>query len=341
MKHLLFISLVIGGVLALLGTAPRTQPTPYAWNLPTGFPTPVVPEDNPMSAAKVALGRHLFYETRLSGNATQACSSCHEQAKAFSDGKAVAMGSTQEAHLRNAQGLANAAYNPTLTWANPGLTGLERQVLVPLFGEAPVELGLAGKEELALGALAKDELYRQLFRAAFPSEADPFTVGNTAKALASFVRTIISGGSPYDRFVYAQDRDALSASAVRGMTLFFSEQTECHHCHGGFNFSDSAVHENTRFAETPFHNTGLYNLDGQGAYPKGNRGLFEITGEPGDMGKFRAPSLRNVGVTAPYFHDGSARTLDDLIDHNGDRMGKTSHLSTQERASLVAFLRTL
>lgn len=320
MNHLLFVLFGLGGTLLLLGTAPRAETpptqapqTPYVWRLPTGFPEPVVPETNPMSAAKVALGRHLFYDTRLSGNNTQACASCHEQDKAFSDGRTVAVGSTQEAHLRNAQSLVNAAYNPTLTWANPGLTALEQQVLVPLFGEAPVELGLAGKERLALDAFKQNARYRELFAAAFPDDKHPYTVGNVAKALASFTRTIVSGGSPYDRYVYGGERDALSASAVRGMTLFFSERTECHHCHGGFNFSDSAVHAGTSFLETPFHNTGLYNVDGNGAYPKSNRGLFELTGRAEDMGKFRTPSLRNASLTAPYFHDGSARTLAEVV----------------------------
>ncbi len=362
MKHLVFSLFVLGGVLALLGTTPQAKRTPYSWQLPTRFPVPVVPQNNPMSFEKVALGRYLFYDRRLSGNNTQACASCHEQDKAFSDGKTVAVGSTQEAHLRNAQSLTNVAYNPTLTWANPGLTGLEQQVLVPLFGEAPIELGLAGKDTLALDKFKQDKRYQKLFKAAFPDDADPFTVSNVAKALASFSRTIISGSSPYDRFVYGGERDALSASAVRGMTLFFSEQTECHHCHGGFNFSDSAVHEGTGFLETPFHNTGLYNLDGKGSYPKGNRGLYEITGKPGDMGKFRVPSLRNVELTAPYFHDGSAQTLAEVISfyEAGGRVIDTGpnrgdgrrnphksgfvqgfELTEGERADLVDFLKSL
>lgn len=132
MKHLLFVLLVMGGVLTLLGTTSSSERTPFVWDLPTGFPVPVVPKDNPMSAEKVELGRHLFYDTRLSGNSMQACASCHEQEKAFSDGKTVAIGSTQEAHLRNAQSLTNAAYNPTLTWANPGLTRLEESPLYQL-----------------------------------------------------------------------------------------------------------------------------------------------------------------------------------------------------------------
>lgn len=370
----------LGGTLLLLGTAPRTAdppaptaptiqatqtaqaPTPYVWDLPTGFPEPLVPEANPMSAAKVALGRHLFYDTRLSGNGTQSCASCHEQDKAFSDGRTVAVGSTQEAHLRNAQSLVNAAYNPTLAWANPGLTALEQQVLVPLFGEAPVELGLAGKEQLALGAFRQDARYRELFTAAFPRDRDPYTVSSVARALASFTRTLILGSSPYDRYVYGGERGALSASAVRGMTLFFSERTECHHCHGSFNFSDSSVHAGTSFLETPFHNTGLYNVDGGGAYPKSNRGLYELTGKAEDMGRFRTPSLRNVALSAPYFHDGSARTLAEVVrvyeaggrvitagPNRGDGrqnpyksgfVGGFS-LTDRERTDLVSFLKSL
>lgn len=311
MKRFALLALGLASTFWVLAAAPAAKP--FTWTLPLGFPEPAVPEDNPMSAAKVALGRYLFYETRLSGNETQSCASCHQQDKAFTDGKTVAIGSTQQAHPRNTQSLVNVAYIPTLTWANPGLGRLEQQILIPLFGEDPVEMGLAGKETLALVKLAKDSRYQKLYQDAYPNEKNPFTVGNTAKALAAFSRTIISGNSPYDRYVYQKDSAALSPAALRGMTFFFSERGECHHCHGGFNFSDSASHQGSTFAGTPFHNTGLYNLDGRGAYPKGNRGVYEITGKAQDMGKFRAPSLRNVALTAPYFHDGSAKTLAEVI----------------------------
>lgn len=315
-----------------------------------------------MSHAKVALGRHLFYDVRLSGNQTQACASCHVQARAFTDGRERSVGSTGERGPRNAPSLANVVYMPTLNWANPTLTELERHILVPMFGENPVELGLAGREDELLARLRADRRYQELFHAAYPELDDPFSVRTTVQALAAFVRTLLSGDSPYDRFVYGGAWDALSDSAQRGLELFLSERLECHHCHGGFNFAGPTVHENTTFRESAFHNTGLYNLGGKGRYPHPNTGLYEITGDPADMGRFRAPSLRNVAVTAPYFHDGSAQTLEEVVRfyEAGGRViasgpnagdGRTNpfksgfvmgfSLTDDERADLIAFLESL
>ena len=131
----------------------RLSATSYDWRLPPGFPKPVVPADNPMSEAKFELGRYLFYDVRLSGNGTQSCASCHTQKLAFTDGKVVAVGSTGDKHPRNSQSLANAAYNATLTWANPLLTTLEQQIHIPMFGEFPVEMGITGNEEDSVGAI--------------------------------------------------------------------------------------------------------------------------------------------------------------------------------------------
>lgn len=355
-------------VVALTGCggdeAPATAPPPaeeWAWDLPPGFPTPVVPEDNPMTAAKVELGRFLFYDNRLSGNGTQSCASCHEQARAFSDGRALAVGSTGAIHPRNSPGLVNVAYNTTLTWANPGLDALERQIVVPMFGDAPVELGIAGREDEVLDRLRADPGYGERFAAAFPDDADPIAFDRIVDALACFLRSMIAGGSGYDRFL-AGDAAALSLSAKRGMVLFFSEALECHHCHGGFNFTQSSVHEGQSVAERPFHNTGLYDIDGEGSYPANNTGLYEITGLAEDMGRFRAPTLRNVSLTAPYMHDGSVATLEEVVDiyaaggrlvesgpYAGD--GRANRfksgfvggfaLSEGERADLVAFLASL
>lgn len=337
----------------------------FAWELPPGFPEPVVPEDNPMSPARVELGRHLFYDVRLSGNGTQACASCHEQARAFTDGRAVAEGSTGAMHPRNAQTLANVVYNATLTWANPGLVALERQIVIPMFGDAPIELGIAGHEEEVLQRFRDDPLYGDLFAAAFPEDIaaglDPVRFERIVDALACFLRTLISGDSPFDRY-NAGDPDALSLQARRGSALFFSERLECHHCHGGFNFTQSTVHEGQVFPERPFHNTGLYDVDGAGGYPPNNTGLFEITGRPEDMGRFRAPTLRNVAVTGPYMHDGSVESLADVIDiyaaggrlvedgpfagdgranpHKSGFVGGFA-LSESERDDLIAFLESL
>jgi cytochrome c peroxidase len=334
----------------------------YVWDLPMGFPQPQVPEDNPMTVDKVELGRHLFYDLRLSGNGTQACASCHLQELAFADGKATPLGSTGEAIPRNSPGLGNVAYYSTLTWPSPLLEHLEQQLLVPLFGERPIELGLTGNEEIVLDRLRTDPVYEPLFRAAFPDDADPYAFGNVVDALASFVRTMISGDSPYDRYVYQGAEDALSESAQRGLGLFFSERLECHHCHGGFLFSKAVKYEGSRFIEKSFANIGLYNLDSAGSYPAGAQGLFEFTADPLDKGKYRSPSLRNVTLTGPYMHDGSIATLEEVIRHyeaagrvieSGPNAGdgranpnKSNFiigftLTDQERADVIAFLESL
>ncbi len=202
---------------------PAVNDAGWVWDLPPGVPAPAVPADNPMTAAKVELGRYLFYDIRLSGNGTQSCATCHAQALAFTDGRRTSTGSTGDAHPRNAQALVNVAYNSTLTWANPVLSEIEKQVQIPMFGEFPVELGITGKDQLVLGRIKDDARYRGQFAAAFPGEQDPMTFGNIVKALASFSRALISFDSPYDRFTYRGDKTALSESAQRGMALFLSE----------------------------------------------------------------------------------------------------------------------
>ena len=333
----------------------------WSGGLPANFPTPRVPTDNPMNAAKVELGRFLFYEKRLSGNGTQACASCHLQEKAFTDGRAQAIGSTGDVHPRNAQGLANAAYHATLTWANPSLLSLEAQAQVPLFGERPVEMGINdGNVNEVLDRVKTDADYPARFAAAFPGEAQPVSWGNITRAIAAFERTLISGNSRYDQFLRGQP--TLNAQELRGLELFNSERAECFHCHADFNFNDQVVHAATRVIDTPFHNTGLYNIGGTGAFPEGNQGLFEFTAALTDRGKFRAQSLRNVEVTAPYMHDGSIASLEAVLDfyaaggrnitsgpHAGD--GRTHpnkdgliariDLSAQDKADIVAFLKTL
>ena len=268
-----------------------------------------------MSWEKVELGRLLFYDTRLSGNQTYACASCHQQSLAFTDGIGRAIGSTDELHPRGSMSLANVAYTPTLTWANPLLGRLEDQALVPMFGEEPIELGLAGKEEELLDRLQADPRYQRMFAEAFSDEEEPINLYNILRGLGSFQRTLISGNSPFDRYVFGFDDDAISESAIRGAELFLSERFECFHCHGGILFTNSIDHEGRIAAERPFHNNALYNIDGEGAYPADNIGLLEFTLRPADMGRFKPPTLRNVAVPAPYMHDGSMVTLEEIIDH--------------------------
>ncbi len=205
MKTLLGFWLCLAAAVGACGEDASSSKA-YVWQLPPGFPEPKVPEDNPMSEAKVALGRRLFYEQRLSGSQTQACVSCHEQRLAFSDGKAVSMGSTGEHTPRGSMPLVNVAYNTTQTWANPALITLEQQIPIPLFGERPIELGATGKETEILARLGIDPLYPPMFKAAFADEANSLTMANVTKALASFVRTLISGNSTFDRNTFQNDK---------------------------------------------------------------------------------------------------------------------------------------
>ena len=333
----------------------------YNWQIPADQPRPNVPDDNPMNEAKVELGRWLFHDLRLSGNETMACASCHIQALAFTDGKPKSVGSTGEMHPRNSMSLVNTAYASRLTWANSLLDRLEDQALTPLLGDAPIEMGMGGREAQIGALLESDPNYRALTERAFPSDENPFSVLNAVRAIAAFVRSIVSFDSPYDRYLEG-DSTAISNSAERGMDLFFSERLECFHCHGGFNFTDSTTHASAAVASVGFHNNGLYNLNNDGDYPSDNTGLYDMSGNVRDMGRFKAPSLRNIAVTAPYMHDGSIATLDEVISHyaRGGRLIETGdlagdgrlnpyksefvvgfELSDQERADLLAFLDSL
>lgn len=317
-----------------------------------------MPEENPMTNAKRELGRHLFYDTRLSGNQTQSCASCHRQSHAFAEPSPTAVGSTGEIHRRNTLTLTNVAYHSTFTWAHGSLTSIERQILIPMFGESPVELGLAGVEEEVLQRFQNDPLYQALFKDAFGGTGQ-INWRNAVDSLACFVRSLISFNSPFDRYAYYREDSAMSDSALRGLNLFMSERLECRHCHGGFNFTGASNHSASDLQ--PFHNIGLY-------FPANNltavfdQGLFEVTGNDGDKGRFRTPTLRNIEYTAPYMHDGSIATLEDVIQFyadggrnipdgelkgdgrlhpNKDAFIKGFVLTETEKQDLLAFLKSL
>ena len=305
-----------------------------------------------MSVEKVRLGRFLFYDTRLSGSSTFACATCHRQELAFTDGRDRAVGSTGMRHPRGAMSLANVAYNATYTWSDPRLERIEDQMLVPMLGHDPVELGISGHEVEVLGRLRADPERLAMFREAYPDEPDPVTLPNVIRAIAAFTRTILSGNSPYDRLVYHGEPGALNDAARRGMRLFFSERLKCSECHGGFTFSGPVRFDGAPTIAPAFHNTALYDLDGAGAYPTDNTGICGVTGHPADMGRFRAPTLRNVAVTAPYMHDGSVTTLEDVLDlYAAGGRARTSPLKSprltgftldaQEKRDLLAFLDSL
>ena len=289
---------------------------PFPWNLPPGFPAPPVPAGNPMSLTKVELGRYLFYDLRMSANGKGSCSTCHMQQFGFTDQRPVAVGVTGQAHPRRVMPLANVAWFAVFNWANPTVNQLEDQSLTPLFNDHPVELGILRENDRFLKVIAADPTYQRLFPLAFPGEAGPYTFVHIRQALAAFERTLISGDSPYDHYRYRHQDNAISASAKRGEDLFFHAPLSCSRCHGGFTFGGETIYQTTDGAHgIEFQNNGLYNLSGKFSFPPDNLGLYDFTHEPADVGKFRPPSLRNVAVRAPYMHDGSLRTLDDVIDH--------------------------
>lgn len=316
-----------------------------------------------MTVEKVRLGEKLFFDPRLSGNGQQACASCHQPAHGFAEPRRQSIGSTGQTHARNALSLTNVAYNATFTWAHPHLTSLERQILIPLYNESPVEMGLTRQEHTVLARLQHDTAYPQLFARAFPqvlplARAPEITVDKIVRALASYIRSLNRFNSRFDRYAYYSE-DVLNPEELRGLELFMSERLECRHCHGGFNFSESTVHADSTLSVNSFHNTGLY------AHQKVRdfyRGAFDVTGLEQDRGRFRPPTLRNIALTAPYMHDGSLDTLEEVIDfyqaggrhvtegpYPGDgRLNRNKSvflhgfsLRDDEKADLIAFLHTL
>lgn len=268
---------------------------------------------------QVELGRRLFHDPRLSGNGTTSCASCHFENLAFADGKILSEGSTGMPTHRNSPGLFNLAWLDTLTWANPALVTLERQAEVPLFGTDPVEMGVTDENTPeVLDRLRDDAELMALFERAYPGR--PVAFDTIIVALAAFERSLIASHSRYD--AHLKGRLSLNESEKRGMELFFSPQGGCSACHDGFAFTSPGFHDARIHGLTDF------------AYP--NRGLFELTGQAQDVGRFRAAPLRNLSFTAPYMHDGRMATLEQVVAaYDGGR------LSDRERQDMLAFLRAL
>ncbi len=319
-----------------------------------------MPADNPMSVAKVELGRRLFFDVRLSGNQQFSCSTCHQRVSGFGDQRVTPFGSTGQRLVRNSQPLANVAWLGPLSWSDPTATTLEQQMLTPLFGTAPVEMGVdEGNRAAVLARFTADADYRARFAAAFPGSAEPLDWPNLIRAIAAFQRSIVSTDSRFDRSLRGEL--TLTDAEQRGRDLFFSSRAGCSTCHGGNTFAepDAAVVP----VGTRHFNIGLYNVGGSGTYPPANRGLIDFTGLAADMGRFRTPSLRNVEVTSPYMNDGSVASLSAVLDikirggrdvttgpNAGDGVanrwksplaGALTTITPSDKADLLAFLGSL
>ena len=284
----------------------------WRWDLPAGVDPPPIPAGNPMSAAKVALGRRLFYDADLSIDGTMSCGSCHAQRRGFADGNRTRPGVHGEPGRRNVPGLSNVAWASPLTWGDPRLVTLEAQLLVPLLGDHPVEMGMTGDGAEVATRLARDPCYSRMFAAAFPGTGGRIAMPLVAQAIAAFERTIISRDSGYDRYRRG-DVAAFPVAAARGAERFGEH---CAGCHAGADFSDYRFHAIERRADA---------ID---------RGLAEVTGDAADDGRFRTPGLRNAVLSAPYLHDGSAKTLPDALR----RHRAAATISDEAMGDLIAFL---
>jgi cytochrome c peroxidase len=299
----------------------------YPYPVPFGLQAPDVPDDNPVTDAKVALGKTLFFDKRLSRDATISCATCHDPEKGWTDQSPVSTGIRGQKGTRSAPTVLNAAYMELQFWDGRAKS-LEEQAKGPI--ENPVEMGFTHAE--AVARLSAIKGYKPLFKAAFGDES--VDIDRIAMAIASFERTVLSGNAPYDRWK-AGDAGAMSPAAVRGFALFNdTKRANCAICHDGFNFSDS-----------DFHNTGI-GMDAGSP----DAGRAAVSHQDKDTGAFKTPTLRNLRDTAPYMHDGSKKTLAEVVDFYDDGGVKNAHLDPKikpigltdaEQADIVAFLDAL
>lgn len=293
-----------------------------------------IPADNdlkgPIGTAKVALGRHLFFDKRISKDSTVSCASCHDPEKGWSNGEAVATGIAGQQGGRSAPTVINRLFSEVQFWDGRAAS-LEDQALGPISN--PIEMGMELDE--AVSRLAAIDGYKPLFVAAFGDET--VTAERISKAIASFERTIVSGNSPYDRY-QAGDRTAMSAPAIRGLAIFLdNNKGRCSICHAGFNFTDEK-----------FHNLGV-GADKEG-WEKDHAGRSAISGNPAELGAYKTPTLRNIADTAPYMHNGSEATLEEVVEYYVKGGNPNSHLdkemrkldlTDQDKKDLVEFMRAL
>jgi cytochrome c peroxidase len=301
---------------------------------PLGLPSVPIPADNPPTADTIALGRRLYYDTQLSADNTVACANCHNPALAFTDGRPVSLGVNGQTGTRNAPTVLNAAFQPVQFWDGRA-TSLEDQAGGPI--QNPVEMNQS--HDVMVAKIGKLTNYRDAFDKAFGP--GPITVGKVEKAIASFERTLLSGNSPFDRYQYGGDKAALPAAAIRGLEIFRDKaKGNCVTCH-------TIEDKSALFADGKFHNIGV-GIDANGELK--DQGRYGETHLDADRGAFRTPTLRNVAKTAPYMHDGSVKTLKDVVDFyvgggtsnpHLDKEIKELKLSGPERADLVAFLESL
>lgn len=351
----LFSGVLACALASFLGGLPLASQSPeeFTLPLPPGVLAPIVPDDNPLTAEKVSLGHKLYFDVRLSADDTVSCATCHDPTKGFADGKALATGIGGKTGARNSPTVLNSAFNDFQFWDGRAAT-LEEQSKGPLIN--PVEMGMASHDAV-VAKLQKAPEYPPLFQKAFGS--GPITIDNVARVIASYERTVFSFQAPFDRFI-AGDKSAMSESAQRGWALF-NGKARCNNCHG-------YVASVPTLTDNKFHNIGVaahaanFSETARKAAQSGDLaalahtpgyselGRFLVTKEQKDIGAFKTPGLRDIALTAPYMHDGSQRTLAEVIEFYNkggennpylDGGIRPLQLTDQEKADLVEFLQAL
>ncbi|MCA1763974.1 MAG: cytochrome-c peroxidase [Flavobacteriales bacterium] len=295
-----FLTAIVFAALVLSGCDSENT---FQLHVPPSFDSlPAIPENNELTTRRIELGRLLFHDKRLSGDGRISCASCHKAELAYADTVALSLGVHGNTDARNAYSLINVAYQNHL-FMEGGISSLELQVVSPFSNQN--EMGFTLKE--AVADLKSDSAYTRLANLAYGRELDEHMIG---LAIASFERSLISTGSRFDDFL-AGDSTALNASELRGKDLFYSDKTGCASCHSGFLFTDQK-----------YWNIGLYEN-------YSDEGRARLTQKAGDLGKFKTPSLRNVAITYPYMHNGSLKTLMDVLIHFNE--GGKNHINQDER----------
>lgn len=328
-----------------------------------GLPPVPVPEDNPQTPEKIKLGEKLFNDKRFSADGTVSCATCHDPKKAFQDGLPVAQGIRKQEGTRNSPTVINAAYYSTQFWDGRAKS-LEEQAKAPFIN--PVEHGLKSHDPI-IAIIRGDEAYKKAFKAVFGVETSQITIDHVVKAIAAFERTVVAGDSPFDRYMYGGDKTALSDAAIRGLELF-RVKARCQDCH-------TIGQTSATFTDNKFHNLGvgfstiepkLFQLVESVQKAKEGKkvidesvltkrdiselGRFVVTMNMEDIGRFKTPTLRNIALTAPYMHDGSINTLEEVIElyNKGgeenpmlDSGIRPLRLTEQEKKDLLEFLKAL
>ncbi len=314
-------------ILAIAFTACRPDEaaqiqTPYSLQVPDGFTSPLIPDDNQLTFERIELGKKLFYDPVLSRDSTISCATCHLPSKAFADNLPISVGIQEREGFRNVPSLANVAWHPYF-FREGGSPSLETQALGPIVDEVEMDITVAE----AAARLRNDEDYIKMSKIAYDRQPNAYVI---SRSLAAFQRILVSGNSPYDQYTRG-NQNALTTEQIRGKDLFFN-QLQCATCHTGFNFTNYN-----------FENTGLYeNYE--------DEGRARLTADPNDIGKFKIPSLRNVALTPPYMHDGSLPSLESVLEHynsggsthaNKSLLIQALNLTAQQQSDLISFLESL